>query len=78
MSQRGYGRKRTIFLADGADAIWRRHQRFFPKAEACLDWCRVEENLWLAGTALHREGSPPWRRGSPSRPTDCAQAMSRR
>lgn len=56
--KRGYGRKRTIFLADGADAIWRRQQRFFPKAEACLDWCHVEEKLWLAGTALHREGSP--------------------
>ena len=56
--KRGCGRKRTIFLADGADAIWRRQQRFFPKAEASLDWCHVEEKLWLAGTALHREGSP--------------------
>ncbi len=45
-------------MADGANVIWRRQQRFFPKAEACLDWCHVEEKLWLAGTALHREGSP--------------------
>ncbi len=55
--RRGYGRKPTLFLADGARAIWDRQQRFFPRAAVCLDWFHVVEKLWAAGTCLHREGS---------------------
>jgi hypothetical protein len=36
--KRGYGRKQTIFLADGSEHIWKRQQRYFPDAEVCLDW----------------------------------------
>lgn len=55
--KRGYGTKRTIFLADGACAIWRRQEKYLPEAEVCLDWCHVEERLWVAGTGLFRQGS---------------------
>lgn len=55
--KRGYGRKRTVFLADGADAIWRLQEQYFPEAEVCLDWYHVVEKLWGAGACLHREGS---------------------
>jgi hypothetical protein len=57
-AKRGYGTKPTLFLADGARAIWRRQQRFFPKATPCLDWYHVVEKLWAAGARLHRAGSP--------------------
>jgi hypothetical protein len=55
--RRGYGKKTTLFLADGADAIWRRQQRFFPKAKTCLDWYHVVEKIWKAGACLYRSGS---------------------
>lgn len=56
--KRGYGTKPTLFLADGARAIWRRQRRFFPKATPCLDWYHVVEKLWAAGARLHRAGTP--------------------
>lgn len=55
--RRGYGRKRTLFLADGFPAIWARYERYFPKAIPCIDWYHVVEKLWEAGTCLHAEGS---------------------
>jgi hypothetical protein len=55
--KRGYGRKRTLFLADGLEHIWRLQQRYFPEAEPCLDWFHVVEKLWSAGECLHPEGS---------------------
>lgn len=55
--KRGYGRKRTLFLADGCPHIWHLQPRFFPEAEVCLDWCHVVEKLWEAGGCLHAEGS---------------------
>ena len=55
--KRGYGRKRFIFLADGADHIWDLQQEFFPDAEPCIDWYHIVEKLWEAGLCLHREGS---------------------
>jgi len=55
--RRGYGRKRTLFLADGSRTIWRLQQKYFPKAEVCLDWYHVDEKLWDAGECLHPEGS---------------------
>lgn len=61
--KRGYGRKRTLFLADGADAIWDLQATYFPKAETCIDWVHIVEKLWAAGRCLHREGSEhlaPW------------------
>jgi hypothetical protein len=56
--KRGYGQKRTLFLADGADIIWDLQARHFPDAEPCLDWYHVVEKLWDVGRCLHAEGSP--------------------
>ena len=55
--KRGYGRKRTAFLADGSLNIWPLQKRYFPDAEVCLDWCHVVEKLWTAGECLLDEGS---------------------
>lgn len=55
--KRGYGRKQTVFLADGCEHIWRLQKRYFPDAETCLDWYHVVEKLWTAGECLHPEGS---------------------
>ena len=51
--RRGYGRKRTLFLADGSDHIWRHQQKYFPDVEVCLDWYHVTEKLWAAGRRLY-------------------------
>lgn len=55
--KRGYGRKPSLFIADGCDHIWRCQQRYFPDAEPCLDWYHVIEKVWKAGECFHREGS---------------------
>jgi hypothetical protein len=55
--KRGYGRKYSLFLADGCQHIWRLQQRYFPEADTCLDWFHVVEKLWTAGTCLYPEGS---------------------
>jgi hypothetical protein len=55
--KRGYGRKRTVFLGDGSEHIWRLQQEYFPLAEACIDWYHVVEYLWSGGEAVHQEGS---------------------
>ncbi len=55
--KRGYGTKRTLFLADGADAIWDQQAIWFPKAEPCIDWVHIVEKLWAVGRCLHPEGS---------------------
>ena len=55
--KRGYGTKRTLFLADGAEAIWDQQAIHFPKAETCIDWVHIVEKLWAAGRCLHAEGS---------------------
>jgi hypothetical protein len=55
--KRGYGQKRTLFIADGLDHIWRLCERYFPDAEPCVDWYHVIEKIWAAGECLHREGS---------------------
>jgi len=55
--RRGYGRKPTLFLADGSRTIWRLQQKYFPKAEVCLDWFHADEKLWAAGECLYPEGS---------------------
>jgi len=55
--KRGYGTKRTLFLADGAEAIWDQQATWFPKAEPCIDWIHIVEKLWAAGRCLNREGS---------------------
>ena len=59
--KRGYGTKPTLFLADGARAIWLRQQRYFQKATPCLDGYHgimIVEKLWAVGARLHRSGSP--------------------
>lgn len=56
--KRGYGTKRTVFLADGSEHIWKLQQEFFPLAEPCIDWWHVVEYLWTAAGCLHAEGSP--------------------
>ena len=55
--KRGYGTKRTIFLADGSEHIWRLQKLYFAEAETCLDWFHLIEHLWSAGRAVHAEGS---------------------
>lgn len=55
---RGYGKKRSYFLADGAHSIWKLQQEFFPQSTPCVDWYHVCEYLWLAGGTVYREGSP--------------------
>jgi hypothetical protein len=55
--KRGYGTKRTLFLADGAETIWALQQEYFPLAEPCIDWCHVAEKLWTVGTCFHEEAS---------------------
>jgi hypothetical protein len=56
--KRGYGQKRTEFLADGSEHIWRLQKRFFPDAECCLDFAHVVEKVWIAGECIHKPGSP--------------------
>jgi len=53
----GYGARRTVFLADGSDHIWRLQQQHFPDAEPCVDWYHVAEKLWDAGGGAYAEGS---------------------
>lgn len=55
--KRGYGTKRTLFIADGSEHIWHLQQEIFPLAEACIDWWHVVEKLWTASASLHAEGS---------------------
>lgn len=55
--QRGYGKKRTLFLADGSEHIWRCQQKYFPAAEACLDWYHAIEKIWGASTCLFKAGA---------------------
>lgn len=55
--KRGYGKKPTVFLADGSDHIWRMQAKYFPAAEPCLDWYHLLEYLWAAGKRLHRNRS---------------------
>lgn len=56
-TKRGYGKKRTVFLADGSEHIWSLQQKHFPLAEVCLDWIHVTEKLWTAGQCIFAEGS---------------------
>lgn len=56
-NKRGYATKRVVFLADGDRKLWKLQQRYFPKAQACIDWCHVAEKLWSIGETLHAEGS---------------------
>jgi hypothetical protein len=56
-TKRGYGKKRTLFIADGSEHIWRLKKELFPDAEGCLDWYHVVEKRWEVGAMLHREGS---------------------
>lgn len=56
--KRGYGTKRTLFLADGDLKLWEYQQRYFPLAECCVDWCHIVEKLWKLGRLLYGEDSP--------------------
>lgn len=53
--KRGSGKKRTLFLADGAEAIWKAQGRYFPNAEVCIDWYHVAEKLWTAAECLFKK-----------------------
>jgi hypothetical protein len=55
--KRGYGKKRTLFLADGAEAIWEQQAIWFPQAETCIDRVHIVEKIWDVGRCLHCEGS---------------------
>jgi hypothetical protein len=45
--RRGYGKKRSSFLADGSDHIWRFQKTYFPDAAPCIDWYHIIEKLWV-------------------------------
>jgi len=55
--KRGYGEKKTYFLADGELSLWTMQKEHFPLAIPCLDWYHLCEYLWDAGTAMHKAGS---------------------
>jgi len=56
-TKRGYGTKRTIFLADGDTRIWHYQQTLLPHAEVCIDWYHVVEKLWEVGESLYGTAS---------------------
>jgi hypothetical protein len=68
--KRGYGRKRTLFIADGSEHIWRCQQQYFPDAEACLDWYHAVEKLWGVAACLFTAGSRE-QKAWVERQTDC-------
>lgn len=55
--KRGYGKKETIFLADGASNLWSIQKEYFPDATPCLDWYHLSEYLWEAGSAVYEHGT---------------------
>lgn len=52
-TKRGYGKKRTIFLADGDPNIWRQQAALLPDVDVCIDWYHVVEKLWEVGESLY-------------------------
>lgn len=60
-TRRGFGPKtqRVVqIVVDGETCLGQRLRRLFPQAILTLDIRHVEEKLWQAGGAFHREGSP--------------------
>lgn len=55
--KRGYGRKRTLFLADGDPKLWGLQKKYLPEAEGCIDWYHVAEKLWEVSTCWYAEGT---------------------
>jgi hypothetical protein len=51
--KRGYGTKRTAFLADGAKTLWKLQEEFFPAAEGCIDWFHTVEKLYTCAECVH-------------------------
>jgi hypothetical protein len=60
-TRRGFRPKTTRLIqivVDGEKCLGQRLRKLFPKAILTLDIRHVEEKLWTAGGAFHREGSP--------------------
>jgi hypothetical protein len=60
-TRRGFGPEtdRPIqIIVDGEQCLAKRLKKLFPKAIVTLDIRHLEERLWKAGCAFHREGSP--------------------
>lgn len=60
-TRRGFGPQTTRMIqivVDGEKCLAKRLRKLFPKAILTLDIRHVEERLWKAGGAFHREGSP--------------------
>ena len=55
--RRGYGTKKTLFLADGDPDQWALQQEFFPDALVCLDIMHLLDHLWDAAHVSHPKGS---------------------
>ena len=54
---RGWGKKPSFYLADGASSNWTAWKASFntgPKVTACLDWFHAAEYLWQAADAVFR------------------------
>src|SRR5690606_36480069 len=59
--RRGYGNKRSFFLADGADHIWRLQEKYFPRryrASTGTTSSRSSGRLGVACTARAAEAPP--------------------
>jgi hypothetical protein len=51
--KRGYGKKRTVFLADGAKTLWKLQEEFLPAAEGCIDWFHTVEKVHACAESVH-------------------------
>ena len=51
------GYEQTVFMADGADCLWRLAEERFPRAIHILDFYHAAEHVWALGRALYRAGA---------------------
>jgi len=59
-TKRGFGPgtdKKIEIIVDGAKGLWHRLKKQFPTAEFVVDVRHVQEKLWQAGRAFHKEGT---------------------
>jgi len=55
---RGWGNKKSIYLADGAACHWKAWKKTFHQGTPCVDWYHVSEYLWRAADAVYRQTKP--------------------
>jgi hypothetical protein len=52
------GYEHAVFMADGAECLWRVAEERFPKATHVLDFYHAAEHVWALGRALYRQDEP--------------------